>query len=162
MTFPLPHALRLGEPGDRAFVQRSWLCEHRFAPSTRFVENAQYFADQHALIDDLLETSITLVACGADDPAHIYGFAVYGPGDVVHYVYVKSAYRRLGLADVLLAAAFPGRTRDRALYATHAGRMWGEIEPGARKGQPAQAGALTRRGIYYRPHLLVIQLPRAS
>lgn len=156
MTFPLAHRLRSAVAGDTSLIINSWVSEHRHAPAARFVRDAEYFVDQRQLVIDLLRTSETLVACSPDEADHIFGYIVFGPGPVVSWVYVKSSYRRIGLADVLLEAAFPARADGDCLFATQAGRMWGELEPLPVKGRAAPGpGALSRRRIYYRPHLLM-------
>lgn len=156
MTFPLAHSIRPAIPGDTNFLINSWVSEARHAPAARFVRDSEYFVDQRQLVLDLLRTSETLVACSPDEEDHIFGYIVFGPGPVVSWVYVKSAYRRIGLADVLLAAAFPSRVDGDCLFATQAGRMWGELEPLPVRGQAHPGpGALSRRRIYYRPHLLM-------
>lgn len=162
MTFPLPHAIRPAVSSDLAMLVHAWTSEHRHSPFARFVRDQEYFPDQRQLVMDLLATSKTLVACNPDEPKHIFGYICFGPGNSVHWVYVKSAYRRIGLADVLLKAAFPARAEDEALFATQAGRMWSILEPSIYDlrrlhGPDAKwtPGALTRRHIYYRPHLLM-------
>lgn len=152
-------------PADLPAVINAWVSEHRHSPAARFVRDREYFADQRALVVDLLHSSFTLVACAPDDESHIYGFICYGPANTIHWVYVKSAYRRIGLADALLAAAFPNRNPDvhaDELFATQAGRMWSELEPSIydlrRKYGPEtrwRPGALSRRRIFFRPHLLM-------
>lgn len=155
VSFPLPHNLRPAVSSDLPLLINAWVSEHRHSPAVRFVRDTEYFVDQRALVIELLRTSSTIVACGVDDAQHIYGFITYGPGPTISWTYVKSPYRRIGLADVLLDAAFPNRSPDDCLFATQAGRMWAELEPLPRRGEEHRPGALTRRRIYYRPHLLM-------
>lgn len=143
--------------GDERFILKSWLEENRHSPSSKFIRGQEYFADQKNLIVSLLKTSHTLVACSPDDQSNVLGYIVFGPGPVISYAFVKSSYRRIGLGDVLLGSAFPSRAKDDCIYALQVSRMWNELEPthdsaGRRVFTP---GALTRRRIYYRPHLLM-------
>lgn len=169
--FPLPHAIRPAVDADFPVIASAWTKEGRHAPAARFVRDADYFTDQRVLVIRILRVSRTLVSCRPDDVNKVFGFITFGPGPIVHWVYTKDSYRRIGLADDLLAAAFPNRGPEDELYATQAGRMWGELEPYpsreelARlraKGEGPPPGALTRRRIFFRPYLLVTNLLRAS
>ena len=170
-AFPLAHRFRPAVNGDGPLILSAWSKEHRHSPSSRFVRDRDYFADQRAIVLHLLRTSATIVACSPDDEEHVLGFITHGPGPVVHWVYTKNSYRRLGLGDALVRAAFPDRGPHDELYATHAGYYWGQLEPRPdrdtlahmrARGQQPPAGALTRRRIFYRPYLLLTNLQRAS
>lgn len=142
MTQPLlPHSMRPATDGDMPLILNAWVEELRHAPCSRFVRSSEYFPDQRRLVLELVHSSQTIVACNPEDSAHVYGFVTFGPGDVIHWLYVKSHYRGIGMADLLLAAAFP--QRPRVLYATQASSKWHSLQP-----------AIERRGIVYRPHLL--------
>ena len=44
------------------------------------------------------------------DPNHIYGYAVieaYGDAYIIHYTYIKHAYRKMGLANHVLSTTIP-------------------------------------------------------
>lgn len=162
----LPHRIRPAVDADVALVTNAWVQEFRHAPAARFIRNADYYADQRTLIYRLLRASETLVACAPDDENHLFGFVTFGPGMLVHWVYVKDSYRRIGLGDALLEAAFPGRDiAATPLFATHAGRNWEQLEPplsreersrakASGRIEPESKGALSRRGIFFRPYLL--------
>lgn len=57
-----------------------------------------------------------IVACDPENPSHLLGW-ICTEGSVIHYVYVKSAYREQGLARTMIAAA--GLASSDVLYATH-------------------------------------------
>ena len=44
-----------------------------------------------------------VIACSSDDPALIFGFAIFGIDRTLHYVLVKESYQRLGIASKLIA-----------------------------------------------------------
>lgn len=46
------------------------------------------------------ESTVTLVAVLPDDPSIILGYLVYEPG-ILHYVFVKEAFTRIGIARSL-------------------------------------------------------------
>lgn len=58
------------------------------------------------VIDHILSRSTIQIACFPEDPNTILGYIVYEPG-IVHYTFVKMAFRRFGIATQLLNHAFP-------------------------------------------------------
>lgn len=96
--------LRPADAEDEAFLCHSWL--KSFRPSATEVPGVIYHRGQHEVIERLLGRSIVTVACNPEDEAQIFGYLVHekrGPVVVLHYVYVKAPFRRLGLARALLA-----------------------------------------------------------
>ena len=90
---------------DRAFVLSSWLRSYRYGSSFgRSFRNAEFFPGHHDVAERVLARSSTVVAHLPDSPGVILGFLVHEPA-VLHYVYVKEQFRRLGIAWTLLAAA---------------------------------------------------------
>ena len=77
-----------------------------------------YMASHNRLAQDLLAMSQCLVACKSDDRDHILGYIVFDPPDICHYIYVKTPFRRLGIARRLVTAAFP-RRQDYDIIVTH-------------------------------------------
>jgi hypothetical protein len=66
---------------------------------------------------------VTMIVEDAD-PNHIYGYAVtetYGEAAIVHYVYIKHAYRKMGLAAHLLTNTVP-KLGDKLTFVTHESR----------------------------------------
>lgn len=95
------------EPSDVHFVLSSWLKSYR--PSCPLVSDEVYFREQKRLILHLLEDTSVVLACDPVDPGVIWGYlvgAAHPDGfGVVHFVYVKHALRRFGIARALLAHA---------------------------------------------------------
>lgn len=104
MTTP-PIAIRAGEADDLPFIFSAWLKSYRRSPTVKDVPAKVYFAKQHDLIERLLTRSGVLIAHPEGDPSTILGFAVVSPIDTqtIHWVYVKHAFRRMGIARRLLA-----------------------------------------------------------
>lgn len=101
----LPVLMRPMADMDKAFVFNSWLKSFRNGTFCNNVDNSIYYTNQHTVIDKLLEKCTVSVCCNSEDPKIIYGYIVYEfiQGQfVLHYVYVKNIYRRLGLAKKLL------------------------------------------------------------
>ena len=105
MTAPLHFALRPAEPKDHPFIASAWVKEMRHAPFSRHCPSGVYVPCQHALVHQILAGSDAQIACDPANPDHLYGCAVHA-GDVVHWLYVKSAYRGLGVGRALLFACF--------------------------------------------------------
>lgn len=93
---------------DVAFIFNSWLKSNRSSALVQGVSNPVYFAQHHLLVEGLVKTCKVVVASNADDTTQIFGYIVHDSVEgmpVVHYVYVKQPYRRLGLGALLLEHA---------------------------------------------------------
>lgn len=64
------------------------------------------------VIDHILSTAKTIVACVKDEPSVIVGYLIYS-SNVIHYCLVKEAFRKLRLCWMMMAFAFG--IEDRAL-----------------------------------------------
>lgn len=93
-------------PEDVPFLYNSWLKSYRDSPTVQSISNTVYYAEQHKLIERLLQApeAKAVVACNPEDPTQIYGYIVYQP-DVLHWVYVKHTFRGAGIARMLVAEA---------------------------------------------------------
>lgn len=104
----MPH-LRQAWPSDLPFVVDSWLNSYRMAPRARDMGDV-YFAEQKAIVRRLCNDAGLVIACDAEDPEAILGWLCatnppnIEPDPVVHYVYVRAAGRRCGVARRLLEA----------------------------------------------------------
>lgn len=98
-------AVRPAGPADLSFIFSGWLRSYHESEVARHVPNDVYFSSggHHGIVRRLLDEVGAVVACSASDPTELYGFACGAPG-VLHYVYVKAAFRRLGVAKLLLGA----------------------------------------------------------
>jgi GNAT superfamily N-acetyltransferase len=102
---------------DGNFIFSSWLKSWR--PYTTLHNG--YFTEQHDLIEKLIINNYAIVARVADDPTSILGYVVWGKSagnHVVHYVYVKHIYRRMGIGTDLLKDTFDGNKIE-CIHATH-------------------------------------------
>lgn len=97
--------LRGLQENDIHFIFSSWLKSFRGSNFSKNISNTLYFDQQHKLIEHLLATAHVVIACNKEDPEQIFGYMVGGfVGNlfVVHYIYVKHPYRRLGVGNLLL------------------------------------------------------------
>jgi hypothetical protein len=110
--------LRKPEPDERAlgFVADAW-CK------TVAAESPWSFATPHTtpppppslliyehdtLLKRIIRTSTLTLACDPDDEDTVWGF-VCADGDLLHFIYVKSAFRGFGIGGCLFrAASLPG------------------------------------------------------
>jgi GNAT superfamily N-acetyltransferase len=105
---------------DVAFIFNSWLKSNRSSALVQGVSNPVYFAQHHLLIEGLVKTCKVIVAVNADDTSQIFGYIVYDVVEgmpVIHYVYVKQPYRKLGLAALMLEQAQIDGTKP--FFTTH-------------------------------------------
>lgn len=117
----IPLIIRPMQPGDVPLVLNSWLKSYRDCPATWGTANDVYFRTQKAVISKLLSRCNVAIACDPDDAEQIFGWLAWEDGEkdiVVHYIYVKSLFQRMGVASRLWESAAPG---SREVVATHVG-----------------------------------------
>lgn len=109
MTTRVPVLMRLGSQGDIPLITNSWLTSFRDGPAVQSCPNRLYFANQHKIMEALIPRSTIIVCCNEEDHDQILGWACFEKQEraiVLHYLYVKNHFRRLGLAkqimDILL------------------------------------------------------------
>lgn len=157
-----PLTIRDARPADHNFIYNSWLRSNRRARNAAQVPNDIYYTQHHKLVEDILARPttrtyvITPTALGESDT--ICGYAVVealpnAPAvHVVHYVYVKETFRRLGLAKQLLQhAGIPATRAENALALTFVTHLTSHAEP-----------ATIKYGLVFNPYLLVPSGTRTS
>lgn len=95
-------ALREATSRDRSFVASRWVRSYSAARAD--VSKATYEQRWNDLVDLLLPRCRVTIACSANEPSALWGFAVT-EGDVVHYVYVMREFWRAGVARALITEA---------------------------------------------------------
>lgn len=98
-------ALRAGTAEDWPCVFGNFL--HSYRDSVRDVSSVIYWRGQHEVVSRLLRTASLTVAYCPEVPTEVLGWVLHekrGPVTVLHYVYVKHAVRRMGIATRLLAS----------------------------------------------------------
>lgn len=95
--------IREASESDFPFIYATWLKGLRFGNDVYgLIEQESYFRNQHRILEIILhrpDTEIN-VACLVEDPGTILGYAILGD-KMVHYVHVKQAFRRFGIAKEL-------------------------------------------------------------
>jgi hypothetical protein len=107
---------------DIPFLYSTWLKSYRNDSETGLsVRKSIFFESYRLVLDHILQKNTTkvLVACKPDEPNVIYGYMVAEPNDnVLHYVFVKEAFQRFGIANQLFQQIFPN-TSSGSVTITH-------------------------------------------
>lgn len=102
----LDFSIRTATDSDRAFIADAWLNTIRAGTEeTRRAEWDSFRSHHHARIDTILDDARTSVriAAPAGDDVTIYGYMVFRPDEpVIHMLFVKKPFRRMGVATKLL------------------------------------------------------------
>jgi len=136
---------------DLHFVLSSWLQSYRLSSPCINIPPHVYFKEQESKIKNLIVDSQLLIACNKLDPGQIFGWACFQP-DVFHYVYVKSTFRKNGIARELFRRS--GMPTDKEFFYTHTPYIFykNTYETEYRQGT-FRAERLCKNGIY-NPYLL--------
>src|SRR5271166_4068946 len=100
----LNYIVRAARDTDVPFIYSAWLRSFYVSGTlTKHISKEVYFNYHKAITDRILLNPHTevQVACEGDKEGPILGFSVY-TDRILHYVYVKKAFRGLGLAHVLI------------------------------------------------------------
>lgn len=97
-------ALRPVRPEDLAYIYSTimpsaWLGN----PFFKKIKREIFFPNYRVIVDSIIQNQNTeiLVSCFMEDPNLILGYSITC-GDILHYIYVKGAYRRKGLGKLLI------------------------------------------------------------
>lgn len=104
--------IRPWSEADNNFVYSSWLRSFKTSHYAGSLPDNLYWPAYQVALEQILTQPNTrcLVACNPEFPDQIFGYIVFDePGEVVHYVYVKGPFRKLGIGSELLRFATNGR-----------------------------------------------------
>lgn len=102
---PVPVMVRKAVPTDIPFLFNSWLKSYRDSRFASSITTTIYYTEHHKVVERLLKTCDVFVACNPQDQLELYGYICAEKVDgilVIHYVYTKHTYRRLGIGKALL------------------------------------------------------------
>lgn len=126
----LPLFFRPYDPDtDLHFVYRSWVNSYRDSEWAGCLPQHLSYPVYSAAITQLLKRGMRItMAVNPDDRDQILGFIAFEPG-LLHYVFVKSIFRRQGVATSLMACANFDRSAGPVLgtFRTHDARHLGAI-----------------------------------
>jgi GNAT superfamily N-acetyltransferase len=97
---------------EKSFVYNSWLKSYGKSRESQRMSSKVYFHNYTKIIDGILEDCYVAFALNPDDLDQIFGFVVFNYDEdinltVIHYIYVKEAFRKLGLAKKLMQQIQP-------------------------------------------------------
>ena len=142
-------AYRQAEEDDMRFVRHSWVESYRTSHYAGPIPMSMYFKVYHDVVKNLMERDgvKTMIAYHKEHPSQIFGFCCYEKGytlPLVHYIYVKSAFRQLpgvddsfdeGIATMLLEECGIDPTNPH--YYTFKTGVWAFL---ASRGNPFSGG----------------------
>lgn len=117
----LPIKLRPALATDKPFIKHSWMGSFMVSPFAGSMKKSVYKQFQRSLIEDLLSVSNTMVLCHEDLEDEIFTYCTYrkiGEATVIDYIYTKEAYRKMGLAKILLKRIIEGSEKQTVFF-TH-------------------------------------------
>ena len=122
----LPKILRPPKNDDVNFIYNSWL--KSYADNNYFnpIKGPAYYGYQKLLINKLLNQSIISIVCNPEDEDQIFGYAVYEIDNsklILHWIYIKYNFRRLGVCRFLLDTILSARM-DRNFFLTFKGTYY--------------------------------------
>lgn len=93
------------------FIYSTWLKHYKFTSYfAKRIRPSIFFKRHHLVIEHILSKPETkcLVIGPKDDEDSIWGWLAYEPRDegkhLIHYIYIKETFQKMGLAKKLLAA----------------------------------------------------------
>lgn len=95
-------------PTDIPFIYSTWLDSYRHDSDIgRNLRSSIFYENYQLIIDSLLDKSDILLAVSKDDEDVIFGYMVASKtNNTIHYVFVKHAFRGLGIAKMLFKEQF--------------------------------------------------------
>ena len=101
--------LRQPEPDDRAlgFVLDSWVKTVAAAPPWSTPPPPPSIMKYHhdIILKKLIPSSVITFACDPGDPDTVWGWICFD-GELLHFIYVKNAFRGFGIGGALFRSAF--------------------------------------------------------
>lgn len=96
--------IRAFQPADKSLIFSTWLKGLRYANDWfEQIDQDAYFKHYQHVVENYISRPSTeiRVACLIEDPDVILGYSVFEPG-VLHWVFVKPLWRRIGLSRDLI------------------------------------------------------------
>lgn len=90
----------LADDTHQNFIKSTWL-KAFFTGKAAFCENMTpdtFYSNHKKIIERILKRGTVIVAQSISDPDVTVGYLVFEKPDVIHFVYVKHAFRRFGIA----------------------------------------------------------------
>lgn len=116
---------------EKPLLYNAWLKSYGKSSEARRMSSKVYFQNYTKIIDGILEDCYVAFALNPDDLDQILGFVAFSYDEdinltVIHYVYVKEAFRKLGLAKKLMEQIQP-KLGDEPMICTFANHIFDEL-----------------------------------
>lgn len=104
--------IRKATQADHNLILSTWLRSYKYGSNWgQSMAAEEYYPWHELIIKGILERPGTYVYCAVDPEATdvVWGYSVYeqqGPNQVLHYVYVKKAFRGFGICKLLTQQPF--------------------------------------------------------
>lgn len=112
-----PWLIREPFKDDISFIYATWLNSLYTDSWMRSIRKSVYFDNYKKVLDRILLRAKITIACKPDDPTVIFGYLISEPG-IVHYSFVKDAFRKLGVAKSLYKHVFPNGEKPEITHKT--------------------------------------------
>lgn len=113
--------IRNAKVEDQAFIFSSFLKGNYYGNEWfRSIDKSVFMTKYKQVLIQLLIKSECKIACMKEDQDQVLGYAIYQPG-ILHYVFVKPAFRKFGIAKMLV----PKET----VYCTHLTKIAKQLKP---------------------------------
>lgn len=93
---------------DKNFVIASWLKSYRHGSYfAKRISSTIYYKFHHAVAERIIARANITIACDPVDPSVIFGYMIsekFEDKDVIHFTYIKSAFRGMGVGKSILEA----------------------------------------------------------
>lgn len=161
-------AVRYANELDIDFITSSWLKSFRDGYFNATVGNDVYFNQHHKILERLIPQSVVLVACNANQPSQIFGWMCFQVVDrhlVLHYVYVKDFFRKMGVArrlfNYVMASDELDLIKNRVLTTHQTFKSKNFIKGDRKRGMRAYGDRHPEHPItwLYNPYMLFWSLP---
>lgn len=88
---------------DLSFIFSTWLKSFRYSSLfAKDIDNDIYYKYHQLVIERILSRVPTIyIACDKVNPETVFGYII-GEGEVLHFLYVKKDFRKLGIGGILL------------------------------------------------------------
>lgn len=113
---------------DENFIFSSYLKSFRCSSDNLRMDNDVYFFNFKRIIEHLVAKNNISILCDVADHNLVIGYCIHDTRNddvtVIHYIYVRYTFRKLGMARILFQAATKG---NKVTVATHCNRVLDDI-----------------------------------
>ena len=122
--------LRQLQANDTQFIYDSWLKAIRHSNKNDHLINDVYYPEQRKRIEEILSIADVIIACNEQDQDQIFGYIVFKKPNILYYGHVKGPFRRMGIFNTMMQAAFKVQLeKQQKLYTENPTKLARAIRP---------------------------------